>query len=87
MEKALRSIMFIFRQHSESALFASDLRFHISGLTTDDISSTFKYLKPSSFGGQKPEEALSILNMKLHVLIDEYRFKLEELINRAKNNQ
>ncbi len=30
MEQEIRSLMFMFRQHSESALFASDLKFSIS---------------------------------------------------------
>jgi hypothetical protein len=37
MEKEIRSLMLMFRQHSESTLFASDLRFSISKSTTDDI--------------------------------------------------
>ena len=68
---------------TESALFASDLRFHISSATTDDISSTFKYLKPDTLGGQKPDEALSILNMKLSAMVVKYRTVLRQLIDNA----
>jgi hypothetical protein len=30
MERKIRGLMFLFRQHTEAALFASDLKFHIS---------------------------------------------------------
>ena len=83
MERMIRNLMFIFRQLTESALFASDLRFHISSATTDDISSTFKYLKPDTLGGQKPDEALSILNMKLSAMVVKYRTVLRQLIDNA----
>lgn len=77
MEKQIRSLMFVFRQHTESALFASDLRFEISGKNTEDIQSNI--LKS---GGPlcESDEALSILNMKLKVLVSKFKAKLQALI-------
>lgn len=78
--------MHLFRQHTESALFASDLKFHISSLTTDDITSSLKYLRPEPIGGAKPEESLQILNFKLDAMVSNYRLKLRELIDKASNS-
>ncbi len=80
MEKDIRSLMLTFRQHSESTLFASDLRFSISKQTTDDIQSTFKFLKQDQNGGQKPDEVLEVLNQKLKKMVFKYSEVLKNLI-------
>ena len=51
MEWQIRELMFVFRQHSEAALFASDLSFHISGSSTDDIASAMRCMRPDNMSG------------------------------------
>lgn len=80
MERQIRSLMFLFRQHSEAALFASDLKFHISAATTDDIQTSLKFAKGDPFSGAKPDEALAILNMKLTSLTRHFKTALKALI-------
>jgi hypothetical protein len=80
MEKEIRSLMLTFRQHSESTLFASDLRFSISKSTTDDIQNTFKFLKQDQNGGQKPDEVLEVLNQKLKKMVNKYSDVLKYFI-------
>jgi hypothetical protein len=66
MEKQLRTLMFIFRQHSEAALFASDLKHSIALHTSDDTFANFKIHNAQPLGASaKPDEALNILNLKL----------------------
>ena len=81
MERQIRELLFIFRQHTEAALFASDLHFHISGATTDDITNSLSYLKPDSLNGQKPQEALLVLNMRLHAMIDKFKALFQDFID------
>ena len=83
MERQIRTLMFMFRQHTEAALFASDLKFHISSSTTEDIQSTFKFMKPEPIGGTKPDEALSILNMKLQSMVAQFKEVLNSHITQS----
>lgn len=80
MERQIRSLMFLFRQHTEAALFASDLKFHISCATTEDIQSSLKFAKGDPFSGAKPDEALTILNMKLTTMTRTFKGLLKSLI-------
>lgn len=81
MERQIRSLMFLFRQHTEAALFASDLKFHISSATTEDIHTSLKFAKADALSGAKPDEALSILNMKLTAMQKTFKGKLRTLID------
>ena len=65
----------MFRQHTEAALFASDLKFSITSGTSDDFVSSLKYFSQPKFG-QAPEEALIILNVKLSQMLQKFRTKL-----------
>ena len=66
--------MFLFRQHTEAALFASDLKHTIANHTTDDTLYGMRIIKGQPLGSSpKPDEALVILNLKLGQLLDKYR--------------
>jgi hypothetical protein len=84
MERQIRELMFIFRQHSEAALFASDLNFHISSASTDDIASAMRCARSENLSGQKPNQALVVLNMKLHAMVDKFKDLLEKYIARVR---
>lgn len=78
--------MFTFRQHSEAALFASDLKFSISNnQSVDDVNSTFgRFLNANAaLGGNKPEETLVILNMKLSKIVSRYKQKMQAMVQLA----
>lgn len=80
LDRHIRTLMFMFRQHTEAALFASDLKFHISASTTEDVQSSVRLLKPDAISGAKPDEALTILNFKLSRMVQDFKRKVKVLL-------